>query len=65
MTAGKTILAMAILAVTPMTTSPSFAAMDVARVGSAAPDFTATDITGQPRRLSEFKGKTVDSSAIG
>jgi peroxiredoxin len=59
MTAWKTILTMAILAVTPITTSPSFAATDAARVGTAAPDFTATDIKGQPRRLSEFKGKTV------
>jgi cytochrome oxidase Cu insertion factor (SCO1/SenC/PrrC family) len=30
-----------------------------AEVGKAAPDFTLTDITGKPRSLSEFKGKTV------
>jgi hypothetical protein len=30
-----------------------------ARVGQAAPDFTLTDISGQPHSLSEFKGKTV------
>lgn len=30
-----------------------------AEVGKAAPDFTLTDINGQQRSLSEFKGKTV------
>jgi hypothetical protein len=30
-----------------------------AEVGKAAPDFTLTDINGQKRSLSEFKGKTV------
>lgn len=30
-----------------------------AEVGQAAPDFTLTDIHGQQRSLSEFKGKTV------
>jgi hypothetical protein len=30
-----------------------------AEVGRAAPDFTLTDINGQPHSLSEFKGKTV------
>ncbi len=30
-----------------------------AEVGKAAPDFTLTDITGQPRSLAGFKGKTV------
>jgi len=30
-----------------------------ARVGTAAPDFTATDSNGNPRHLSDFKGKFV------
>lgn len=30
-----------------------------AEVGKAAPDFTLTDLNGQKRSLSEFKGKTV------
>jgi peroxiredoxin len=38
--------------------SPLFAA-DSPPVGSAAPDFSATDSTGQQRSLSQFKGKFV------
>lgn len=60
MTAWKTTLAAALLAVTSFTTSRhAFAASDVARVGAPAPDFTATDIHGKARHLSEFKGKPV------
>lgn len=33
--------------------------MDSARIGQLAPDFTLTDFTGEPHRLSEFRGKTV------
>ncbi len=36
--------------------SSAFAA---AEVGKAAPDFTATDINGQTRKLSDYKGKIV------
>jgi HEAT repeat protein len=31
--------------------------MDSARLGELAPDFTLTDFTGKPHRLSEFRGK--------
>jgi hypothetical protein len=31
--------------------------MDSARVGELAPDFTLTDVTGKPYRLSQFRGK--------
>jgi HEAT repeat protein len=31
--------------------------MDSARVGELAPDFTLTDFTGKPYRLSQFRGK--------
>jgi HEAT repeat protein len=31
--------------------------MDSARIGEVAPDFTLTDFTGKPHRLSEFRGK--------
>jgi HEAT repeat protein len=33
--------------------------LDSARIGQLAPDFTLTDLTGKPHRLSEFRGKTV------
>jgi cytochrome oxidase Cu insertion factor (SCO1/SenC/PrrC family) len=33
--------------------------MDSARLGELAPNFVLTDHTGKPRRLSEFRGKTV------
>jgi hypothetical protein len=33
--------------------------MDSARVGEPAPDFTLTDFTGKPRRLSDLRGHTV------
>ena len=33
--------------------------LDSARIGQFAPDFTLTDFTGKPHRLSEFRGKTV------
>jgi peroxiredoxin len=35
------------------------ASATVARVGEAAPDFTAVDSNGKTHRLSDFKGKTV------
>jgi peroxiredoxin len=38
---------------------PSLGMAEVARVGTQAPDFTATDTQGHERRLSEFKGKMV------
>jgi peroxiredoxin len=38
--------------------TPAFAA-DAPKVGAPAPDFTASDIDGHQRRLSEFRGKTV------
>src|SRR5512137_447167 len=38
---------------------PSRGMAEVARVGTQAPDFTATDTQGHERRLSEFKGKMV------
>jgi len=34
-------------------------AADLAKIGAPAPEFSATDIHGQTRRLSEFKGKYV------
>ena len=34
-------------------------AAPAAKVGNAAPDFTANDLAGKPRKLSEFAGKTV------
>jgi peroxiredoxin len=45
----------AMLAIAPATRA--FA--EVAKVGTPAPDFTATDIEGKTRHLSEFKGKPV------
>jgi len=45
----------AMLAIAPATRA--FA--DGAKVGNPAPDFTATDIEGKTRHLSEFKGKPV------
>jgi HEAT repeat protein len=33
--------------------------MDSARVGKPAPDFTLTDSSGKPKRLSDFRGQTL------
>jgi HEAT repeat protein len=33
--------------------------LDSVRIGRLAPDFTLTDFTGKPHRLSQFRGKTV------
>jgi len=56
MTGWKQLLAAALIATAPW--APAIAA-DAPRVGAPAPEFTATDIEGHQRRLSEFKGKTV------
>lgn len=50
-----------VVAAAVITTAFSLAAVaaDPPKIGAPAPDFTATDVDGHQRRLSEFKGKTV------
>ncbi len=56
MTGWKQLAAAALIATAPWVTAM---AADPPKVGAPAPEFTATDIDGHPRRLSEFKGKSV------
>jgi peroxiredoxin len=50
---------MTVLAALAVFCIPVAAAHAAAQVGQAAPDFTATDINGNPFKLSDHKGKTV------
>lgn len=56
MTGWKQLVAAALIATATRATA---LAADAPRVGAPAPEFTATDIQGHQRRLSEFKGKPV------
>jgi len=56
MTGWKQLVAAALIATAARATA---LAADAPKVGAPAPEFTATDIQGHQRRLSEFKGKPV------
>ena len=54
----RTLIVTAVATTIWLATSPARAA-DAPKVGQAAPAFTATDMNGKQRSLSEFKGKYV------
>ena len=58
MTAWSKVLIIAAAVAAPGIAPRTFAA-DLPKVGAPAPDFTASDIQGRTRTLSEFKGKYV------
>ena len=59
MNVWKRILVVTALSATTWLATSAACAADAPKVGQAAPAFTATDMNGTPRSLSEFKGKYV------
>ena len=59
MNVWKRILVVTALSATTWLATSAARAADAPKVGQAAPAFTATDMNGTPRSLSEFKGKYV------